>query len=376
MKEKMKIAVAMSGGVDSTVTAYLLQQKGYDVSGLHMNLWAAEDDISFIQGKQQNLDRLHQMAEMLKIPLHIVDLKEDFRTRVVDRFIDDYSQAKTPNPCIECNRFIKFGALLDKAIELGYDKLATGHYSRVVELENERRAIQQSRDDKKNQSYYLYGLSQKALEKIMFPLGEYTKPEVRAIARSLGLAIADGEESQEICFIPDDDYRRFLETMGVKKTAGRFLDRTGKVLGHHSGRENFTIGQRKGLGISHSEPLYVLEIKDDGDIIVGPVSETVVQTVLVEDLSFQGLDPAKFNGNSGTSGIPCLIQVRYRSRPVQATLFRESSDQNQEKQEALARVHLHETVHSAAPGQSAVFYINSDSDPLTVMGGGIIISFN
>lgn len=356
---KEKILVAMSGGVDSSVTALLLQNQGYEVHGLHMKLWKPD----FLKNKdQENQDRLNETARILGIELVYASLEQRFLDQVVVPFEKTYASGQTPNPCVECNRFLKFGEVLRIAKEMGIQKIATGHYARIHSLPNGRRAIMNGKDATKNQSYYLYGLTQEALAATLFPLGDYSKPEVREIAHKAGLPAAHTSESQEICFIPDDDYRRFLKERENQFTPGRFIGPGGKVLGQHDGRENFTIGQRKGLGIAWEEPLYVLRLEENGDVVVGPRSDTGVGSFLIGSFHGQAIDPANLKLNQK---IPCLVQIRYRGKPTPARMTPLG--------QGLARVDLEDPLDSPAPGQSAVFFQEiQGTDGIFVLGGGII----
>ncbi|EMP82277.1 tRNA (5-methylaminomethyl-2-thiouridylate)-methyltransferase [Leptospira santarosai str. CBC1531] len=358
MINKGKIIVAMSGGVDSAVTAGLLMEEGYEVIGVNLRTWEYEaptcDTIKKSCCSPEDIRDARDVGLSLKIPFYVVKMEKIFQEKVIDRFIDDYRNGKTPNPCVECNTFVKFGALFEKAKALGIDKIATGHYARVVR-NGERYAIANGIDVGKNQAYYLYGLSQENLRNVIFPLGEMTKPEVREIARRMGLPVANKAESQEICFIPENDYRKFLEKKNVEFTPGFFKLRDGSIIGKHKGRENFTIGQRKGLGIAWRNPLYVIAIEDDGSVILGEENETYVESFSVIDTNYQGFAPL-----SEGESIECRVQVRYRHIPIRCRITKRNED---------LVVNPLEEVRGVTPGQSAVFY-PSDSDYLLL--GGII----
>ncbi|WP_061244039.1 tRNA 2-thiouridine(34) synthase MnmA [Leptospira interrogans] len=355
---KGKIIVAMSGGVDSAVTAGLLMEDGYEVIGVNLRTWEYEAPACDTTKKSccspEDIRDARDVGISLKIPFYVIKMEKVFQEKVIDRFIEDYQHGKTPNPCVECNTFVKFGALFEKAKALGIDKIATGHYARIAR-NGERYAIANGIDVGKNQAYYLYGLSQENLKNVIFPLGEMTKPEVRQIARRMGLPVADKSESQEICFIPENDYRKFLEKKNVEFTPGFFKLKDGRIVGKHKGRENFTIGQRKGLGIAWKNPLYVISIEDDGSVILGEENETYNESFSVIDLNFQGLAPL----NEGES-LECRVQVRYRHIPIRCKITK--------MKEGLI-VHPLEDVRGVTPGQSAVFY-PLDSDYLLL--GGII----
>ncbi len=358
MMSKGKIIVAMSGGVDSAVTAGLLMEEGYEVIGVNLRTWEYEAPACDTTKKSccspEDIRDARDVGLSLKIPFYVVKMEKVFQEKVIDRFIDDYRHGKTPNPCVECNTFVKFGALFEKAKALGIDKIATGHYARIVR-NGERYAIANGIDVGKNQAYYLYGLSQENLKNVTFPLGGMTKPEVREIARRMGLSVANKAESQEICFIPENDYRKFLKKKNVEFTPGFFKLRDGRIIGKHNGRENFTIGQRKGLGIAWKNPLYVIAIEDDGSVILGEENETYTESFSVIDANYQGFAPL----GEGES-IECRVQVRYRHTPIRCRITKMNED---------LVVNPLEEVRGVTPGQSAVFY-PLDSDYLLL--GGII----
>ncbi|TGN02220.1 tRNA 2-thiouridine(34) synthase MnmA [Leptospira dzoumogneensis] len=355
---KGKIIVAMSGGVDSAVTAGLLMEQGYEVIGVNLRTWEYEAPACDTTKKSccspEDIRDARDVGLSLNIPFYVIKMEKLFQEKVIDRFVNDYMEGKTPNPCVECNTFVKFGALFEKAQALGIDKIATGHYANIVEIDG-RYAVSNAQDMNKNQAYYLYGLSQENLKNTVFPLGGMTKPEVREIARKMGLPVAEKAESQEICFIPENDYRKFLAKKNIDFTPGVFKLQNGQVIGEHSGKENFTIGQRKGLGIAWKAPLYVISIQDDGTVVLAEERQTFVESFIVEDLNLQAWAPIL-----GTESSECRVQVRYRSRPIRAKVVRN---------ENFIQVFPLEEVKGVAPGQSAVFYPN-DSDYL--LAGGII----
>ncbi|PKA16964.1 tRNA 2-thiouridine(34) synthase MnmA [Leptospira haakeii] len=355
---KGKIIVAMSGGVDSAVTAGLLMEEGYEVIGVNLRTWEYEAPACDTTKKSccspEDIRDARDVGLSLNIPFYVIKMEKLFQEKVIDRFVNDYKEGKTPNPCVECNTFVKFGALFEKASALGIDKIATGHYANIVEIDG-RYAVSNAQDMNKNQAYYLYGLSQENLKNTVFPLGGMTKPEVREIARRMGLPVAEKAESQEICFIPENDYRKFLAKKNINFTPGVFKLQDGQVIGEHSGKENFTIGQRKGLGIAWKAPLYVISIQDDGTVVLAEERQTFVESFIVEDLNLQAWAPVL-----ETESSECRVQVRYRSRPIRAKVVRN---------ENFIEVFPLEEVKGVAPGQSAVFYPN-DSDYL--LAGGII----
>jgi tRNA-specific 2-thiouridylase len=353
-----KIIVAMSGGVDSAVTAGLLLEQGYEVIGVNLRTWEYDSTSCDTTKKSccspEDIKDARDVGLKFKIPFYVIKMEKVFGEKVIDRFINDYKNGMTPNPCVECNTFVKFGALFEKAKVLGISKIATGHYAKIKFI-NGRYAIANALDKKKNQAYYLYGLSQENLANTIFPLGEMEKSQVREHARRFGLSVAEKKESQEICFIPENDYRSFLRKKNVSFTPGFFKLRNGNIIGKHNGKEAFTIGQRKGLGISWKTSLYVISIEDDGTVYLGQEEETVCESFEVESINFQGLLPLK-DGES----VNCKVQIRYRHTPALATLT---------YQKEIYKVEMKEPVYSVTPGQSAVFYpIEGDY----ILCGGII----
>ncbi|WP_411822220.1 tRNA 2-thiouridine(34) synthase MnmA [Leptospira sp. 'Mane'] len=358
MSTKEKIIVAMSGGVDSAVAAGLLIEQGYDVIGVNLRTWEYEAPACDVTKKSccspEDIRDARDVGLSLNIPFYVIKMEKVFGERVIQRFIDDYKDGRTPNPCVECNTFVKFGALFEKAKALGISKIATGHYARTVEV-NGRYAIRNAVDMKKNQAYYLYGLSQENISSTIFPLGEMDKSEVREIAKRMGLPVAEKPESQEICFIPENDYRSFLKKKGVEFTPGFFRLVSGQIIGKHSGKENFTIGQRKGLGVSWKNPLYVISIEDDGTVVVGEDEETFCESFVLEDITYQGLSPMEPGQSS-----EMRVQIRYRHTPVHCRVTNLGDSW---------KVEFIEKVKSVTPGQSATFYPLDDN---YLLGGGII----
>lgn len=364
-----RVVVAMSGGVDSAVVALLLRERGYDVVGVNLRVWEYEascDPKKKSCCSPEDIQDARAVGMQIDIPFYVLRMEKVFQEKVMDRFIHDYAHALTPNPCVECNTFVKFGALLSKARDLNIDTVATGHYAGIRRLPNGRYAIRTGKDQKKNQAYYLYGLSQEALKATYFPLADMTKEEVRDIARRYGLVVAEKEESQEICFVPDNDYRKFLEKKGLTFTPGYFRDEEGRILGKHTGRERFTVGQRKGLGIAWKEPLYVLRIEENGDVILGPVNRTLCHEFYVEQVQCMGLSLEELQDGP----VEGRVQVRYRSTPVRCRI---SYVGQTEPSGIRLYVELLDPVSSVTPGQSAVFFPPSDEEPSDwVMMGGII----
>ena len=342
---KEKVLVAMSGGVDSAVAALLIKEAGYDTAGVTMRLCDKETN---------DIDDAKRICDAIGIEHYTVDLRADFERLVVGGFIDEYKNGGTPNPCVECNRTIKFGKLLAFAASLGYDKLATGHYAIVEKGENGRYLLKSARDKRKDQSYFLWSLTQDVLSRVLFPLGQMSKDEIRAIAAKNGFVNAHKSDSQDICFIEDGDYAGFIErTTKEIFPKGNFIDTNGKVLGEHSGIIRYTVGQRKGLGIALGKPAFVRE-KD-------PVANTVT---LCEEAELYKTDIQAVRCNfSAIDGMArpthLCAKIRYRQEASSAVVTQTSP----------STFHLvfDEPQRAPAKGQSVVLY---DGD--TVVGGGII----
>lgn len=349
----------MSGGVDSSVAARLLLEQGYDVIGVNLRTWEYETESCNTTKKSccspEDIQDARDVGLSLNIPFYVIRMEKVFGEKVIQRFIHDYQDGKTPNPCVECNTFVKFGALFEKAKALGIQKIATGHYARIVSIGG-RYAIQNAVDETKNQAYYLYGLSQESIQNTIFPLGGMRKSEVRELAIQWNLPVATKPESQEICFIPENDYRKFLEKKGIQFTPGYFQLRDGRIIGKHSGKEKFTIGQRKGLGISWKKPLYVISIEDDGTVIVGEEEETYCTEFTVENINYQGWHPLPYG-----EVFLARVQVRYRHIPTPCEVER--------KEDGNLRVRIPSGIRGITPGQSAVFY-PMEGD--WILAGGII----
>lgn len=339
-----KIAIGLSGGVDSAAAAYLLLEKGYDVTGIILRLKPdslADADISDAQ----------RIADHLGIELRVLDRREYFKKNVIDPFVSEYLAARTPNPCVECNKTIKFGAMLDYALEIGCDGIATGHYAEIKEADG--RFLLMKSQSPKDQSYFLYRLSQHQLSHTLFPLKGLEKTKIREIAEKAGLPVAEKGDSQEICFIPDDDYISYLASLGVTSPKGDFIDINGNILGTHNGIINYTIGQRKGLG-AFGKPMFVTGISAENNTVTIGENGTQYSIGLVADrLNFIPFD----NLNQP---IRADVKIRFRAKPAPATLTPTDGGR--------ISVVFDEPQRSVTPGQSAVFY-----DGNTVIGGGRII---
>lgn len=367
------VAVAMSGGVDSSVAAALLRDCGLNVIGLTMKAWleSSPDDAVCAGGATETAaEEARRVADTLGIRHYVVDLQEDFRKLVVDEFCREYKLGRTPNPCIVCNRRVKFGLLLQKATDLGADWLATGHYARVTrDTGSGRYLLLKGVDPRRDQSYVLYRLTQAQLSRILLPLGSYEKKDIRSLARDYGLPVADKSESREICFIPDNDYRRFLrEYRGESALAGVsasrdvqcsregvILNTEGEILGTHRGIEDFTIGQRKGLGIASDRRMYVVELDPDtASVVVGRESELYSSELVAGDCNWISVER-----------LPDLMRasakIRYASPPVDVAVSKDPDGGGR------IRVAFSRPVRAVTPGQAVVLYSGE-----TVIGGGTI----
>ncbi len=352
-----KVMVAMSGGVDSSVTAALLKEEGYDVVGVTIKLWPAYIDAVEDTGGCCSLaavEDARRVAQILDIPFYVLNMQKEFQKTVIDKFSQEYMLGRTPNPCIECNRSIKFGRLLEKAAQLGMDYVATGHYARIVQ-EGGVFHLLRGRDRDKDQSYALYSLSHGMLARILFPLGGFRKEEIRALAGQHQLPIANKPDSQEICFIPDNNYKEFLTTYaGASNTPGNIIDTQGRVLGTHTGIFNYTIGQRKGLGLASGQPLYVVDINPQTNTVtVGGNKDVYSREFTVSDFTWIG-------GAPPASQFSAAVAIRYNAPAQPANVLVESPG---------VLVRFTEPQRAITPGQSAVIYSGDE-----VLGGGIILS--
>lgn len=354
------VAVAMSGGVDSSVAAALLLEQGCRVIGLTMRLWfdpeAEEDPAARSCCSLEAVDDARGVAGRLGIPYYVINLKEQFKSEVVDYFTAEYIRGRTPNPCVICNRRIKFGLLLQKAMDIGCEYLATGHYVRSQrDPRTGRTLLKKGLDKDKDQSYMLYNLTQEQLKRTLFPLGGLKKDEVRAKARHLNLPVAEKQESQDVCFIPGGDYRSFLREQAGEFPPGPIVDTSGRRLGEHGGLPYYTIGQRRHLGISAAEPLYVVEIRTvDNTLVVGRREEAYVKSLLVSDLNLISVEKLE-------DMMKVEARIRYRAGESPAVL-------HPPDQRGTAYLEFAVSQSAVTPGQAAVFY-NGEN----VIGGGTIL---
>jgi tRNA-uridine 2-sulfurtransferase len=366
--KKQRVCIGMSGGVDSSVAAHLIKKEGYDVVGLTFRGWpqdcrSIEEDKCC--GPQAVMDA-RMVAHALDIPYYVIDEIDMFQREVMDYFAAEYKQGRTPNPCVICNEKVKFGSLLRKARALGAEYIATGHYARITTADlnhrehrgqgegNNRYELRKSRDSKKDQTYFLFSLNQEQLARAMFPLGDLTKEETRAIAKEIGLKTYGKEESQEVCFVPDNDYRRFLrESAHVPDQQGEIVTRDGKVLGHHNGIHNFTIGQREGLNLGgQPHPLYVIELNPQTNrVIVGPAEELLRSEFEASDCIW--------HCDQSAEPMEVTVKPRHQHPGCKAVVERRDIEP--------VRVKLCEPQRAIAPGQAAVFYRDD-----VVVGGGWI----
>lgn len=349
MAKKGTVAVAMSGGVDSAAAALLLAEAGYDVWGVTLRLQSCP---GAAETAEAEIDSARRAAEALGIPHRVLDLRERFRTAVMDRFVSEYLAGRTPNPCVDCNREIKFGALLDWVLEQGADFLSTGHYARVDRAEGRWRLLRGA-DRRKDQSYVLYQLTQRQLSHLLLPLGDYDKPAIRQMVEARGLANARKADSQDICFIPDGDYAAFLAASGAELVPGDFVDETGRVLGRHRGLPCYTPGQRKGLGVSAGEPVYVLRKEAAGNrIVLGPDSALYTAELTAERVNWLSVPAPE-------GPLAVTAKTRYTQREAAATA--------EVLPDGRLRVTFAEPQRAVTAGQAVVLYVGE-----AVAGGGTI----
>ena len=339
---KKKVLVAMSGGLESSVSAYLLQKQGYDVSGVTMRLAACE-------AAQKAIDDAKEVCAFLKTPHCVLDFSSEMQQFVINNFVSEYVNAKTPNPCVQCNKHLKFGKLLQYAKDQGYDFLATGHYAKIEKIDKGG-VLCRPKDQKKDQTYFLYVIKKEMLENILFPLADYTKQEVRKIALDAKLPVAERPQSQDVCFVQDQDYKEFVEKRIGQMQEGNIVDLKGNILGIHKGIINYTLGQRRGLGIAAEMPLYVVRLDSKkNQVIVGNKEDLLDNMLIATDMNYL------------TKDFPSKIFAKTRYLQKQAPCGIEFLENN------MCKVIFEQAQEAITPGQSVVFYDND-----IVLGGGVI----
>lgn len=355
-----KVVVGMSGGVDSSVAAYLLKEEGYDVIGVTMQIW--QDEEQETQEEQGGccglsaVDDARRVAWDLEIPYYVMNFKGEFKENVMDYFVDEYVNGRTPNPCIACNRYVKWESLLKRSLDIGADFIATGHYARIEQLPNGRYALKRSATLAKDQTYALYNLTQYQLAHTLMPVGEYTKDQIREIAEQIELRVANKPDSQEICFIPDNDYAKFIaENTETEILEGNFVDINGNVIGRHKGITHYTIGQRKGLNLAMGRPVFVVEIRPQtNEVVIGDAEDVFTDSLLCNGLNWMAID--QLHGEK----MRVMAKIRYNHKGAWCTI--------QEEKDGVVRCEFEEPQRAVTPGQAVVFY-----DGEYVVGGGTIL---
>lgn len=369
-----RVVVGMSGGVDSSVAAMLLKKQGYDVIGVTMQIW--QDETPACQAENGGccglsaVEDARRVADTLEIPYYVMNFRREFQENVIDYFVGEYLRGHTPNPCIACNRYVKWEALLKRSLEIGADYIATGHYARIDRLENGRYAIRSSVSAGKDQTYALYNLTQEQLARTLFPVGAYSKDEIRRMAEEAGLPVAHKPDSQEICFVPDDDYAGFIERETARRSKGRnlpedgvavtlpgpgnFVTRDGRVLGRHKGITHYTIGQRRGLELPMGKRVFVTEIRPEtNEVVIGENEDVFTTEVLCDRLNFMSVTDLDTPRR-------VLAKIRYNHQGEYCEISKMPGGR--------VLCHFEKSVRAATPGQAVVFYEGE-----YVLGGGTIL---
>jgi len=375
-----KVVVGMSGGVDSSVAAYLLQQQGYEVIGVTMQIWQDEDVCSMEENGGccglSAVEDARRVASVLDIPYYVMNFKQEFRENVIDYFVSEYLQARTPNPCIACNRYVKWESLLKRSLDIGAAYIATGHYASITKLPNGRFSIKKSVTLAKDQTYALYNLTQYQLSHTLMPVGEYTKDEIRSLANELKLPVANKPDSQEICFVPDNNYAGFIANylLENEKTTGNdnallqknkegtfnglapgnYVNTKGEVIGKHEGMVHYTVGQRKGLGLAMGHPVFVVELKPEtNEVVIGNSNDVFSDRLYANNLNFMAIED--LDGEMKVEA-----KIRYGHKGARCIIVKTAED------EVLCV--FDEPQRAITPGQAVVFYQGD-----YVIGGGTII---
>ncbi len=357
---KTKVVVGMSGGVDSSVAAYLLKEQGYEVIGVTMQIW--QDEEAAVQAENGGccglsaVNDARLVAQKLDIPHYVMNFRKEFKEKVMDYFVEAYLKGETPNPCIACNRYVKWESLLQRSLEIGAEYIATGHYARIVRLPNGRYAVAGSAAGAKDQTYALYNLTQYQLAHTLMPAGAYTKEEIRMIAAREDLPVAHKPDSQEICFIPDNDYAAFIdkEAQGRVPGKGNYVTKDGTILGEHLGITHYTVGQRKGLNLAMGHPVFVTQIRPESDeVVIGEAQDVFGEVLFCGNLNMMGMEALN-------TPREVLAKIRYAHKGEKCLIERVGEDR--------IKCSFHAPVRAITPGQAVVFYEND-----YVLGGGVIL---